>query len=92
MLFGITALLGILPAAAVPAATSVVERTFAAISSPVQILMSVTVPFFGVLLASDLARSRFGARLAMTSTLLGATVLAVGFAVFGVVITAVAVR
>jgi hypothetical protein len=88
-LFAITALLGLLPAIAVTAATASGERTFAATSAPVQLLMSVTLPFIGALLASDLHRSRRGTRPALMLT--AAAAVAAGFALFGLAVSAVAV-
>jgi hypothetical protein len=64
-----TALIGLLAAVAVMVATPPAGRTFAVVSFPVQTLMSVLVPFFGVLLASDLHRSRHAAK--VTPMLLG---------------------
>ena len=52
----VTALLGLLAAVAVTRRTAPAERTFAAVSGPTQSLMSVPVPFLGVLLVSRLRR------------------------------------
>lgn len=51
-----TLLLGILAAVAVGAGSPPAERTFVTVSGPAQLLMSVTVPFLGVLLVTRLQR------------------------------------
>lgn len=82
----VTLLLGLLAAVALTMGTPADQRSFATTSTIVQLLMSVTVPFFGVLLTTD--RRRAQARLP-PAILAGAT-LAVAFALFGMVATAVA--
>jgi hypothetical protein len=54
-LLAITLVLGLLSAIAVTLGLPPADRTFATIGTPVQLLMSVTVPFFGVLLTAGLA-------------------------------------
>ena len=88
MLLAITVALGLTVAIALTAVTPPVERTFAAVSAPVQLSMSVTVPFFGVLLTSDVRRTGGGARLALR--VLVGEVLAVAVAVIGVLVSLVA--
>lgn len=83
---GVTLLLGLLGAAAVIAGGQPTDRTFVHLSDSVQSLMSVTLPFFGVLLARDVLRSRGEFRLA--PTLLAAALLAAAVALVGVVICA----
>ena len=60
------------------------DRTIAAIVTPVQLLMSVTVPFFGVLLAADLRRTH---RTRVAPMLLAALTLAVLVAIFGLLVS-----
>jgi hypothetical protein len=64
------------------------ERTMAALSSSVQLLMSVTVPFLGVLLVQDVARP--SRRPALVSSVLAALVVAAMVAVFGIVLCSLA--
>jgi hypothetical protein len=83
-----TALLGVLAAVAVAAGTAPADRTFATVSLPTQSLMSVTVPFLGVLLVSELHAPFRAARiLAVVGRALG---LALLVAAFGVLSCAVA--
>ncbi len=63
------------------------DRTFATVSTPVHRLMSITVPFFGVLLVSDLHR----AKAKFAPKVLAAMALAVVIAVFGALVCAVAI-
>ncbi|MEH0937530.1 hypothetical protein [Micromonospora psammae] len=84
----ITLLLGLLAALAMTAAAHSGDLTFATLSDMVQSLMSVTVPFLGVLLAHDLGRAPRTARLA--PTLLAATLLAAAVGLFGVLVCAAA--
>jgi hypothetical protein len=86
-LLAITLLLGLVAAVAVILTAQPAERTFTTLSGPVQILMSATLPFIGVLLARDVLRSQGAAPLA--STLLAAILLAAAVGVFGVVVCAV---
>jgi hypothetical protein len=88
-LVAITLLLGLAVAVAMPAAVPPADRTFATLSGPVHLLMSVTLPFLGVLLAHDLVRAPRAARL--TPTLLAAVLLAAAVGAFGVLVCAVAV-
>lgn len=87
-LVGITLLLGLLAAVALSTAGDPADRTFVGLSGPVQSLMSITLPFTGVLFAGDLRRSSGPHRL--TPTLLAATLLATAVAIFGVIICAAA--
>ncbi|MET8832425.1 hypothetical protein ABZV78_00700 [Micromonospora sp. NPDC004540] len=87
-LIAITLLLGLLAALAMTAAEQPADLTFSTLSDPVQSLMSVTVPFLGVLLARDLRRAPSTARL--TPTLLAATLLAAAVGLFGVLVCAAA--
>jgi hypothetical protein len=84
---GATALVGILAAIAVTASLPSGQRDFITISGPVQLLISVGVPFLGVLMTVDLHRSRRP----FLPTLLRALGAALAFACFGAVATAVAV-
>jgi hypothetical protein len=90
-LVAITLVAGASAAVAMTAAMRPGELTFASLSEPVQMLMSVTVPFLGILLTRDLRRAPRATRL--TPTLLAATLLAVAVGVFGVAVcvTALAV-
>ncbi|WNM42772.1 hypothetical protein RMN56_16130 [Micromonospora halotolerans] len=87
-LIAITLLLGPLAALAMAAAEQPGDLTFATLSDPVQSLMSVTVPFLGVLLAQDLRRASRTSRFA--PTLLAATLLAAAVGLFGVLVCAAA--
>jgi peptidoglycan/LPS O-acetylase OafA/YrhL len=84
---GATALVGILAAIAVTASLPSGQRDFITISGPVQLLISVGVPFLGVLMMVDLHRSRRS----FLPTLLRALGAALAFAGFGAAATAVAV-
>ncbi|MET8832865.1 hypothetical protein ABZV78_02965 [Micromonospora sp. NPDC004540] len=79
-----TLLLGLLAAVAMTAAGQGGDLTFSTLSDMAQSLMSVTVPFLGVLLAHDLRRTPRTARLA--PTLLAATLLAAAVGLFGVLV------
>jgi hypothetical protein len=85
---GVTVLLGLLGAVAVFAGRPSTDWTFVHLSGSVQILMSVTLPFFGVLLVRDVLRS--GGEFRLAPTLLAAAALAVAVALIGVVICAAA--
>ncbi|KAB1913457.1 hypothetical protein [Micromonospora sp. AMSO31t] len=87
-LITITLLLGLLAAVAMATAGQPEDRTFATLSDMVQSLMSVTVPFLGVLLAHDLRRAPRTTRPA--PTLLAATLLAAAVGLFGVLVCAAA--
>jgi hypothetical protein len=84
LLFALTLLLGLLAAAAVAAGEQPQERTFAALADPVQSLMSVLVPSFGIMLARDLRRAE--AAPSLLPTLLGAVSLAAVIGAAGVLI------
>jgi hypothetical protein len=86
---GVTLLLGLLGVAAVVVGGRPIDGTFVHLSDSVQSLMSITLPFFGVLLARDVLRSRGEFRLA--PTLLAAALLAAATALVGIVICAGAV-
>ena len=83
---GVTAVVGVLAAVAIAAGTPPAGRTFAAVAGPTQSLMSVTVPFLGVLLVGELRHPVRPARLlAAVARALG---LAMLVAAFGVLICA----
>ena len=63
---------------------------FQRVLQPAQLTVSVFVPFFGVLLVSDLHRSRSWSDARLGRRLVAAAVLAGGFAVAGLVIAATA--
>ncbi|GAB2453343.1 hypothetical protein GCM10027187_21990 [Streptosporangium sandarakinum] len=87
-LIAVTLLLGPVIAAAVTAVVRPADLTFAVLAEPVQILMSVTVPFLGALLAGDLRRKPRTARFA--PALLAAALFAAAVGVFGNLVCAVA--
>jgi hypothetical protein len=78
-----TLLLGAVSAVGVAAAAAPADRTFATISSPAQSLMSITVPFLGVLLVRDL---RWPPRRSVISAVVVAEVLAIAIAVIGIAV------
>jgi hypothetical protein len=81
-----TVLAGALTAVAVTVGSAPSGRTFSAVSGPVQSIMSVTVPFFGVILVHGLRRP--ATRLTLLPSVLAAVVVAVAVAVLGVVVSA----
>lgn len=84
----VTALLGVLGTVAWTIGAAPGMRTFAAVSGPTQSLMSVTVPFLGVLLVSGLDRPvRVATILPTIARALG---LALVVAAFGVLVCGVA--
>ncbi|GAA2528306.1 hypothetical protein [Pilimelia columellifera] len=83
-LLAVTVGLGVLAAAAVPMDPAM--RSFAGIAGPLQQLMSVTLPFVGVLLVHDLRRAPASLR----STLGAAGVYATGIALLGALLSAAA--
>ncbi|MCW2503071.1 MAG: hypothetical protein JWO79_1355 [Actinomycetia bacterium] len=87
-LVAVTLLLGVLAAVGMIAAAPAGDRTFAGLSNAVQVLMSVTLPFTGVLLARDVLRSPATARL--TPALLAAALLAAAVGAAGVLVCAAA--
>lgn len=87
-LIALTLLLGLLAAVAVTAG-SPTDRTFVAVSGAVQSLMSIALPFIGVLLVGDLRRAPRAGRL--RPTLLAAVLVAAAVGAFGVLVSAVAV-
>jgi hypothetical protein len=84
----ITLPLGVCAAVAVTAIAHPADRTFAAISDPVQSLMSVPLPYLGVVAGRELRRAPGAAR--VVPTLLAATLLAVAVGVFGALVSAAA--
>jgi hypothetical protein len=88
LLVAVTLLLGVLAAVGIAAAGQPADRTFAGLSTAVQSLMSVTLPFIGVLLARDVVRSPGTVRVA--PTLLAGTLLAIAVGAFGVLVCAAA--
>lgn len=86
----ITLVLGLLPGVAIAATTPSSELTFGLLTPPVQSLMSVTLPFLGVLLVTDLHRDTAGV-VRIPPKLLAATALAVACAIFGIGVCTVAV-
>jgi len=87
-LVAVTLLVGLSAAVAGTAAAPSADRTFAALADPMQSLMSVMVPLFGILLARDLRRAPRAARIA--PTLLAAGLLAAVIGAFGVLVCAAA--
>ncbi|MFC7380869.1 hypothetical protein [Sphaerisporangium rhizosphaerae] len=87
-LLAITLVVGLLAAVGLSMTLPPADRTFATIIEPVQSLMSVTVPFLGVLLAGDLWKAPGTAR--PLPSLLAATLLAAAVGVFGLVVCALA--
>lgn len=83
-----TLLLGAATAALLAAAVPPQDRTFAALSDPVQSLMSVTLPLLGILLIRDLRWDAFATGL--RSTLVAAVLAAAAVGVFGAVACAAA--
>jgi hypothetical protein len=88
VLLVVTALLGIATAVLVVAG-STSDPTLADVSAAVQPVMSVFVPFVGVLLASDLARA--GRTQPILPTLSAAIVVGAATAAFGVLVSVLAV-
>jgi hypothetical protein len=98
VLVAITVGLGVLAAVTVTVGSPPADRSFVATCTIVQLSMSVVVPFFGVLLTSELRVTRppdVAATPLRRSALLprigAAVVLAVAFALVGVLLSAVAV-
>jgi hypothetical protein len=90
----LTVLLGVAGAVAVTAFSPPAERTFAATSTAAQLLISVTVPFFGVLLTADLGRGTAAGQPpppVLRARLLAAVAVAVIAAAGGVVVSAAVV-
>lgn len=85
----VTALTGLIAAFGLAGGLPVGQRGFAAVSIPVQLLISVGVPFLGVVMSYDLHRQRTDHRI--MSTLLRVVALGAGSAIFGSVVTASAV-
>jgi hypothetical protein len=85
----VTALALVAGAVAVTADLSSAERDFAAVSAPVQSLLSVGVPFCGAVMTYDL--HLHGRRRDLPSTLVWAVGVAVGFALFGAIVSAATV-
>jgi hypothetical protein len=86
--------LGVAGAVTVTAAGPAAERTFSVTSTPAQLLISVLVPFFGVLLTADLVGGAGAGRQTprvLRTRLLAAVVVAVIAALCGVVVSAATV-
>ena len=86
--------LGVVGAVTVTATSPAAERTFSTTSTPAQLLISVIVPFFGVLLTADLVREAGAGRVpgpVLRARLLAAVMVAVVAACCGVVVSAVTV-
>ncbi|WP_459644951.1 hypothetical protein [Kineococcus sp. NUM-3379] len=90
LLLTTTPLLGALAAAALAAGLPAGQRTFAAVSATVQLLMSVPLPFTGVLLATDLRRSPGAAPGGVLPTLAAAVLLAGAVGLAGALLAALA--
>jgi hypothetical protein len=80
-LLAVTLLLGLAAAVAIAAGGQPGDRTLAKLSDPVQSLMSILVPAFGILLVRDLRRAP--RTTGLTPTLLAAMLLAGAVGVFG---------
>ena len=89
LLIGIAVAVGVLAAAGLQAVTPASDRTFAGLNNPVQSLISVVVPFYGVVVTTELRRSRPQAGLG--PALATALLMAVGFAVVGLVASALVI-
>ena len=87
LLFRLTLLLGLLAAVGVAAAEPPAERTFAALADPVQSIMSVLVPSFGIMLVRDRDRALTN-RPRLLPTLIGAVLLAATVGALGVLMCA----
>lgn len=87
-LIAATLLLGVAVAAALGAAGGPQDRTFAALSDPVQSLMSALLPLLGILLVRDVRRDPLGAPLG--PTLLAAVLVAAAVGLAGAAACAVA--
>ena len=87
-LVAVTLLLGVLAAGVMVTAAPPGDRTFVSVSTSVQSLMSVTLPFIGVLLAHDVLLSPGAVRL--TPTLFAATLVAAVVGAYGVLVCAAA--
>lgn len=84
----VTAIIGALAGFAVSAGVPADQRTFATVAAPVQLLISVGVPFLGAVVTSSLhLQSNPDPR----ETILRAVSWAIAFAIFGVVAAAVGV-
>ena len=83
----VTLLLGLLGAIGVTAGSPPAERTFAAVSGPVQSLMSIVVPLLGVLATAELRRPRRASE--VLAVIAGALVPALLIAAVGMLICAV---
>lgn len=83
-----TLLLGLIAAVGVAAAADPAERTLATLSYPTQSLISVVVPYLGILTARDLRDSSGPTR--VTPTLTAAALLAAAIGAFGFLVCATA--
>lgn len=79
-LIGIAVAVGVLAAAGLVAVTPAADRTFAGVSNPVQSLISVVVPLYGVVGTAELRRSRNRAGLCpvLVAAMLATVVLPLG--------------
>lgn len=84
----VTLALGLLTAVGLASTTAAAGRSVATIAPPVQSLMSVTLPFLGVLLVSDLRHREH--RPPLVPRLVAAVAVAVGIAAYGVLLTLLA--
>lgn len=87
-LVAITLLAGLLAAVALSMTAPPADRAFTTLAEAVQSLMSVMVPFFGVLLVGDLKKTPRTARL--IPSLLAGMLLAAVVGVFGILVCALA--
>lgn len=83
-----TLLLGLIAAIGVSAAADPADRTLATLSDPTQSLMSIVVPYLGILMAHDLRGGPGPIR--VTPTLTAAALLAAAIGMFGFLTCAVA--
>jgi hypothetical protein len=91
VLTGVALTCALLALVAVSAGAAPEEQMFLATSAISQGILSIFVPFYGVLLISDLRRHQASDGLAWWSSFLAAELFAVVAAVYGLVISAVAV-
>lgn len=87
-LLAVTVLIGVTVAVGLAVGAEPSDRTFEGVAGPVQMLMSVTLPFFGVLVGRDLRRA--GERAQITPTLLAATLVALAVGAVGALACAAA--
>lgn len=91
VLVAIAIAVALIAAVALGVALPPAERTFAAVSAPVQSLLSIFVPFFGVLLTSDLRDGRRpGPRSGLGPTWMASGLVAIAFGLVGIALSAAA--